>query len=436
LTRVIAWGPTSTNNGVLPSHSNANDQGATEQQLIESHHGGLVEATNVSGDEAPRASQERFRRCFELSPIGTAITSPSKGCLEVNDALCRILGYARHELLRKTWDELTHPDDLCADLGQFDRVVAGEIDGYTLDKRWLRGDGKIVSTIMSARAVRCPDGSVDYFIGLVQDITERMERFGTNTDVEDRHQTEETLRKLQEELALGARATTLGEVVASIAHELNQPLAAIAINAGACTRWLAAQPPNLPEVNKVVECIGRDAHRAAEVIAQIRAFLRREPVQHTPININEVIADVIGMMREEMRKQNVSVQVEPLADPPAVEANRTQLQQVILNLVLNAIESLSQVTDRPRRLSVKTVRDGDDTVRVEVGDTGVGVALDQMNWIFDAFHTTKPQGLGMGLAIIRTIVEAHGGRVWVMANDGPGVTFCFTLPITGMAIVA
>ena len=182
-----------------------------------------------------------------------AITSVSKGIVEVNEELCNILGYERHELLRMTWAEVTHPDDLAADIAQYTRVLEGQFDGYTLDKRWIRKDGRVIHSIMAVKCVRRHDGTVDYLVGLVEDVTKRKSA-------------EEALAEAQFNLARMMRVTTMGELVASIAHEINQPLAAIATNGSAGARWLAAQPPNLREAGESIERVVRDAHRAAEVI--------------------------------------------------------------------------------------------------------------------------------------------------------------------------
>jgi PAS domain S-box-containing protein len=363
---------------------------------------------------ALRSSEERFRRYFDLGLIGMAITAPSKGCVEVNDELCRMLGYDRAELLRLTWSEITHPDDLPADIANFNRVLAGEIEGYSTDKRWIRKDGRVIDTIMSAKCVRRPDGSVDYFIGLVQEITER-----------------KLLHKLQGELAHVARMATLGELAASIAHEVNQPLAAVVTNGQACLHWLAATPPELGEAVDAVERLVRDANRAAEVITRIRAFLKRDPAPVAAMDLDNVIAEVIAMVRSEIVAQGVTLQVDSPAGLPAAAADRIQVQQVILNLVMNALESMSGVTDRPRRLQIDVAEHGADALLVRVRDSGVGLAPTQTDAIFDAFHTTKPNGMGMGLAISRSIVEAHGGRLWAAANEGPGATFEFTLALAG-----
>jgi PAS domain S-box-containing protein len=499
--------------------------------------GELIERRHT--EEALRASEERFRRYFDLGLIGMAITSPSKGCLEVNDELCRVLGYERSELLQMTWAQITHPDDLDADVAQFGRVLAGEIDGYRLDKRWIRKDGRIIDSIMAAQCVRRADGSVDYFVGLVLDTTERkraekslgesekrfrllvesiphhvwsvrpggslaywnqrladyvdvapealrdgtwaaiypddtelvkaawqqawmlgtgyemeqrirgrdglyrrfvsrgvpiqdeqgrpVEWFGTDTDVEEHRQAEEALHKTRSELAHVSRVMTMGELAASISHEVNQPLAAIVANAGACARWLAAEPPNHGEAQDAVARVIRDANRATNVVAGIRAFLKREE-SLVPLSINDVIREVVALTQRELAAHRVSLGVDLAHALPRVKADRIQLQQVMLNLVMNALEAMEPVTAQPRFLNIRTARGNARTVIISVCDSGVGLDPEQRDRIFDAFHTTKPLGMGMGLAISRSIVEAHGGRLWASANPDCGETFYFTVP--------
>jgi PAS domain S-box-containing protein len=371
-------------------------------------------------EEALRASEERFRRYFELGLIGMAITSPTKGCVEVNDELCRILGYEREELLKKSWAEMTHPDDLAADVERFNRVVTGEIDGYTIDKRWIRKDGRVIHTIMAAQCVRRPGGSVDYFVGLVQDVTER--KLG-----------EQALRQAQEELAHVARVTSMGELAASIAHEVNQPLAAVVANGHACARWLAVDTPNVGEAVEAAQRVVRDANRAAEVVARIRAFVKRGALQRAVLDLDEVTREVIGMAQGEISARGVLLSVAPAAGLPLVLGDRIQLQQVILNLVMNAVEAMSTVRDRLRTLEMAVVRHGADALCVSVRDSGVGLDPAHRDRVFDAFHTTKPEGMGMGLAISRSIVEAHGGRLWATANRRAGETFQFTVPLVAPA---
>jgi C4-dicarboxylate-specific signal transduction histidine kinase len=247
-------------------------------------------------------------------------------------------------------------------------------------------------------------------------------------DITEGKRAAEALTKAQNELARVARVSTLGELAASIAHEVNQPLAAIVVNGRACLNWLQAQPPNEEEAEAAMQRIIRDANRASEVIARIRGFLKRGELQPARVDVAELIAEVIELVQAEARGQGVSLHRTSACDLPAVMADRVQLQQVILNLVMNALEAMSSNGEAPRVLEVGALRDGSDAVLVEVRDSGVGIDPADRDRIFDAFHTTKPEGMGMGLAISRSIVEAHGGRLWVTPNAERGETFRFTLP--------
>ncbi len=493
-------------------------------------------------EDALRESEERFRRYFDLGLIGMAITSPAKGCLEVNDELCRILGYERDELLALTWPEITYPEDLATDTAHFERVMAGDIDGYTIEKRWVRKDGAVIDTIMAARCVRHDDGAVDYFAGLVLDTTERkrsQERlweserrfrllaesiphhvwsfvptgaveycnqrlldytgltreevaahgvwgslhpadvdavrtvwkeaiatasgfeieqrlrgrdgmyrrfvsrgvavmdkegrplawFATNTDVEERRRTKEALDETRAELARVARVTTMGELAASIAHEVLQPLTAISTNASAGQRWLAADAPDLNEVARAFERIARDATRAGDVIMRIRKFLKREAVQRVPLDIHEIIVEVTALAHGEIEGAGVTLVAGDTDRLPPVHGDRVQLHQVLLNLVLNAIDAMRLVSERARVLQVSAQRHGAAEVEVRVRDSGVGIDASRRDRLFDPFHTTKPDGMGMGLVISRSIVEAHGGHLRATANPDYGETFHFTLPL-------
>jgi len=273
--------------------------------------GELIERQRA--EQALGASEERFRRYFELGLIGMAMTSPTKGILEVNDELCVMLGYERSELLKKTWAEMTHQDDLAADVTQFDRVTTGEIDGYTLDKRWIRKDGRVIDTIMSAKCLRRADGSVDYFVGLVQDITERK-------------RSEEALRAAQAQLAHMARVTTMGELTSSIAHEVNQPLAAVVTNGDACLRWLGNDPPNLDKARLSVAGIIKEGNRAGEIIQRVRALAKKTPPQRTMMGVNEAIEEVIDLVGAELARHQVLLLKELMSDLPAVFGDRVQLQ--------------------------------------------------------------------------------------------------------------
>ncbi len=376
--------------------------------------GELIERQRA--EQALGASEERFRRYFELGLIGMAMTSPTKGILEVNDELCVMLGYERSELLKKTWAEMTHQDDLAADVTQFDRVTAGEIDGYTLDKRWIRKDGRVIDTIMSAKCLRRADGSVDYFVGLVQDITERK-------------RSEEALRAAQAQLAHMARVTTMGELTSSIAHEVNQPLAAVVTNGDACLRWLGNDPPNLDKARLSVAGIIKEGNRAGEIIQRVRALAKKTPPQRTMMGVNEAIEEVIDLVGAELARHQVLLLKELMSDLPAVFGDRVQLQQVILNLIANGIEAMEAVTGRPRELCIGSKTTDDNRVLISVSDCGTGIGPESVDHLFEAFFTTKQEGLGLGLSISRTIVEGHGGRLSAIANKPYGATFQFTLPV-------
>ena len=653
-------------------------------------------------EEALLASEERFRGYFELGLIGMAITSPTKGCVEVNDEICRILGYERSELLKLTWAEMTHPDDLAAEVANFQRVLSGEIDGYSMDKRWIRKDGSVIHTSMSVRCVRDADGSVDYFLALLQDITARKEAeealvnarnsleqrvaertsqllianeelgiqveereraedkyrllfdsidegfctiemifdesdkpidcrylevnpsfekqtgiknprgkrmreiapqveqhwfeiygkialtgqperfekeashlqrwydvyafrvgephekkvavlfnditerkrdegrraeserrfrlltesiphhvwslrtdgslgywnqrlvdytglteeelrtggwaalhpgdvervkaawektfangttyemeqrvrgrdgqyrrfvcravpvkdeqgrpvewFGTNTDVEDRRQTEEALYLLQTELAHIGRVTTLGELAGSIAHEINQPLTAVVSNADASLRWLNQTPPNIDEARRALEDIVRQGLRASEVIIRIRTLMRKGPRLSLVMNVNHLIEEILILVRPQIQRRNVELRTELAADLPSIAGDSVQLQQVVLNLVLNAIQAMDGQEEHSKKLTLVSRREGPHDIVISVRDSGEGIAAHQLDQLFQPFFTTKPGGIGMGLAICRSIVEAHGGRIWATSNVNHGADFQFSLPGVG-----
>ena len=242
----------------------------------------------------------------------------------------------------------------------------------------------------------------------------------------DRKQAEDALHRVQAELAHVTRVATLGELTASIAHEINQPLAAVVNNATACVHWLAAQ--NLEEARQCAEFVIADGHRAGEIIGRIRALAKKAPPRKDRVDVNETIREVIALARSEVQSNGVSVRTRLGEELPLILGDRIQLQQVILNLMINAIEAMNEVSDAPRELSITSATDESKRVLVAVRDSGLGLHPRSLDRLFDAFYTTKPQGMGMGLAISRSIVEAHGGRLWVTPNEPHGAVFQFTLP--------
>jgi signal transduction histidine kinase len=241
-------------------------------------------------------------------------------------------------------------------------------------------------------------------------------------------QTSEALREAQTELARINRVTTMGQLAASISHEVMQPIAAGVTNAHAALRWLDAQPPDLEEVRQALSRAVEEGNRASDVINRIRALIKRAPSRKDSLGINEAILEVIALTRGEMAKNSVSVQTRLANDLPPIQGDRVQLQQVILNLMINAVQAMSAVSERSRELLIHTGKDASGRVLVAVRDSGPGLSPESFDRIFDAFYTTKPDGMGMGLSICRSIVEGHGGRLWATANAPLGAIFQFALP--------
>jgi C4-dicarboxylate-specific signal transduction histidine kinase len=246
-------------------------------------------------------------------------------------------------------------------------------------------------------------------------------------DVTRQKRAEDALRQAQADLAHVSRVTTLGEMAASIAHEVDQPLSGVVINAKACQRFLSGPTPNLDEVRDGLQAIARDGRRASEVTARIRALARRSGAEKQSLDINDVIREVVALAEGETRRARARLRTELTEHLPRVQGDPVQLQQVVLNLLLNGLEAMSSVADRPRELVISTQPEATDQIRVAVRDSGSGIDQQVANRIFEAFYTTKRGGLGMGLSISRSIIEHHGGRLWAERNDGPGTTFLFTV---------
>jgi C4-dicarboxylate-specific signal transduction histidine kinase len=229
-------------------------------------------------------------------------------------------------------------------------------------------------------------------------------------------------------LAHANRITTMGQLTASIAHEVTQPIAAVLTTADAALRWLDAQPPDLGEVRQALGEIIKDGNRASDIIGRIRGLIKKAPPRHDPLDINQAIFDATTLTRSELLRHRISLQIQPAQELPVVRADRIQLQQVLLNLIINAIEAMSAVNEGPRELLISSSSNAVDSVLVAVRDSGPGLTPESFDRMFQAFHTTKPDGIGIGLSICRSIVEAHGGRVWATANAPQGAIFQFTLP--------
>jgi PAS domain S-box-containing protein len=285
--------------------------------------------------------------------------------------------------------------------------------------RTVRSDGSVRHVSSSGKPVFDREGRFLGYRGVASDVTNAVRT----------EQTEEALREAQAELAHVTRVTALGELTASIAHEVNQPLAAVVTNAAACLRWLDRETPNLDEARRAVESIVNDCNRAGEVIQRVRALVNKTAPQKVLLNINDVVNEVITLVQHELFSHRVSLRMELTPGLPMVLADRVQLQQVILNLVINGIEAMQPLTDQPRELVILTHQDEAHQVVVAVKDCGTGISTESADRLFNAFFTTKSSGMGMGLSICRSIVDAHGGRLSASGNIGPGATFQFTLPV-------
>jgi hypothetical protein len=247
----------------------------------------------------------------------------------------------------------------------------------------------------------------------------------------ERDRIQDSLRKTQENLAHVTRVTTMGELTASIAHEVNQPLTAVINNANACLGLLPDDPANLQEVREALTEIVDDADRASAVIARIRQLAKKAPHEKTPLDLKTVVADVLALAQYESAMRQIAIRTELAEELPRILGDRVQLQQVLLNLIVNGMDAMSTVEQPKRVLTLsgrREVRDGIPGALLSVQDTGIGFKAEEMPQLFEAFYTTKPHGMGMGLAISRSIIEAHGGRLWAEPNAGPGATFLLSLP--------
>jgi two-component system sensor kinase FixL len=250
----------------------------------------------------------------------------------------------------------------------------------------------------------------------------------TNTDITERNQAQEALHQAQAELAHVTRVTTLGELTASIAHEVNQPLTAIVTNGEACLRWLGRDVPDMDESRGAVERMIREARRASQVVARLRALAKKVDPEMAALDVNDVINEVVLLVQREITSHRVSLRLDLASSLPTVRGDRVQLQQVIINLMMNGIQAMAAVRDHRRELVIRSRAHEVDQILVSVQDNGIGIDAENENLLFKAFFTTKPEGMGMGLSICRSIIDAHGGRIWAAANRSPGATFQFTLP--------
>jgi PAS domain S-box-containing protein len=365
-------------------------------------------------EEALRKSEERWRAVFENSAIGVALTDLSGRYLATNAAYQSMLGYTEEQLGQFTFLELTHEDYRESNWQFVTELLEGKRTQFQIEKQYRRKDGSVIWVRNNVSLVPGTDSMPRFIMALSEDITERK-------------RTEETLRRTQAELAQVARVASLGEMTASIAHEVNQPLAAVVANGHACLRWLSGSAPNVPKAVEAAERIVKDGKDAGEVVRRVRALFKPTAVEKVPLDLGEVIREVLRLLDSYPARTHVSLDVVLDADLPPVFADRVQLQQLVLNLMVNALEALEPVTGRPKQLSVRSKHTEPTHAVVQISDNGIG--LDDPVAAFEPFVTTKPEGMGLGLAICRSIVAAHDGALSAERNVGFGTTFTVTLPI-------
>jgi PAS domain S-box-containing protein len=377
-----------------------------------------LENTRLYSDLQER--EAKVRRLVESNIIGILFWHLEGGIIEANDTFLRIVGWDREDLVsgRVRWSDLTPPEWLDHTARAIEEMkMTGSYQAF--EKEYFRKDGSRVPVLIGSAAF---DEKRDQGVAFVLDLTERKEA------EEKLRESERRYREAQEELAHVTRVTTLGELTASIAHEVNQPLAGVLANAEACLLWLDRETPNLDGARRSVEWIIQDANRAGDVIRRVRGLLKKSDAQKAPLDINDVVNDGVALVQRELLSHQVSLRMELAPVRPVVLADRVQLQQVIVNLVINGIEAMQAVTKRPRELEIQT-HQNERQVVVTVKDCGVGISPEDADRLFNAFFTSKSSGMGIGLSICRSIIEAHGGRVWAEPNLPHGAIFSFTVPL-------
>jgi PAS domain S-box-containing protein len=367
-------------------------------------------------EEELRASEARFRTFVDHATDSFMLHAEDGTILDVNRHACESLGYSRDELIGMGVIDFEPDANATFRPGMWERLGAGEI--LTFESRHRRKDGTEFPVEVRLREFEQGGRRVS----LTRDITERKRAEA------DARESERRYRETQAELARANRVATMGQLTASIAHEVNQPIGAAVTNANAALRWLSAQRPDLEEVRQALRRIVENGNRASEVIGRIRALIKKAPPRKEGVAINDAILGVVTLIHGEVVKNRVSARTQLAEGLPIIEGDRVQLQQVILNLIVNAIEAMSGQNEPPRTLLISSEKNQPDGVLVAVRDSGPGLAPQTLERLFDPFYTTKADGMGMGLSICHSIIEAHGGRLWASANQSRGAVFQFTLP--------
>jgi PAS domain S-box-containing protein len=364
--------------------------------------------------------EAKIRRLFDANIIGIIIWNLEGQILDANSEFLRIVGYDQHDLLsgRVSWADMTPPEWRDRDTLAISELKSkGAVQAF--EKEYIRKDGSRIPVLIGIASL---DGAEGQGVAFVLDLTERK-----RAETEAR-ESERRFRNMQTELAHANRLATLGQLTASITHEVKQPITAVLLNTQTAQRFLTRQQPDIEKAKKAIDRAVLNGMRITEVVDRTHALVRKEPTRKDSLEINEAISEVIGLTRGEVAKNGVQVRTQLAEGLPVIQGSRVQIQQVVLNLIINAVEAMGQMSNDRRELQISTEAEADRVI-VAVRDTGPGLAEDAIERAFEAFYTTKSTGLGMGLSICRSIVEDHGGRLWATANVPKGAAFQFTVPI-------
>jgi PAS domain S-box-containing protein len=391
-----------------------------EALIVRSEEGALVcSVRNVTDRKQAelrlRESEERFRGAFSHSAIGLALVSLEGRWLQVNSALCRMFGYSEAELTGTTFQALTRREDLAPNLELMRRALDGEISHYELEKRYIHRDGHTITAFLTVSLVRDVHNRPLYFVSQLQDITERK-------------QEQMEIERLRLEINHFGRLALMNQMTASLAHELLQPITAIMADAGAGRQYIDRHAAGLAEIRPILEAITESGKRAAAIIHGVRDLLRKEPREHGRVNLSRLVQDVANVMRSDLILRHIALELQLDTSPHEISGDVVQLQQVILNLSMNAADAMSACPPEDRKLTIAT-HAREDEVRLSVSDRGVGVAPANLKLMFDPFFTTKSEGLGLGLPICREIIRQHRGRMWAENNADRGMTMYCALPV-------
>ncbi len=389
----------------------------------------IAQVTHIASIAIERASSEAALKRSEaflgeaqhLSRVGSFAWRVAKNDITWSEQLYRIFQFDPQ--VPVTLDLIgtrVHPEDLTLLHDMIARARSAASD-FEYEHRLLMPDGSVKHLHLIAHGTKNESGEVEY-IGATQDVTQR-------------RLADEALDKARSELAHVTRVMSLGALTASIAHEVNQPLSGIITNASTCLRMLDADPPNVDGARETAKRTLRDGNRASDVVTRLRALFSKKELTLESLDLNQAAREVIALSSNELQRNRVVLQSELPDDLPPVKGDRVQLQQVILNLLRNASDAMVAVDDRPRQLMIRTERDPGDRVRLTVKDAGEGFDSRTVDKLFEAFYTTKPSGMGIGLSVSRSIIESHHGRIWAEPNDGPGATFAFAIPCAVMRTV-